>query len=135
MLAVTPYVMVESAAAFVAFIEQTFDAAVSNVIPLPADPGWVVHAEARIGGALLFFADAGADGRQCLPTPAEPAHIQFWATVPDADAVYARAIAGGARPALEVADQDDGGRMGGFVDPFGTLWWVSTSQPGGGTAA
>jgi PhnB protein len=89
----------------------------------------VIHAEARIGTGVLFFADSGADGGQCLPTPSEPAHVQLWTTVPDADAVYARAVAGGARPAMEVAAQDDGSRMGGFVDPFGTLWWVSTSQP------
>lgn len=29
--------------------------------------------------------------------------------------------------------QEDGSRMGGFVDPFSTLWWIRTSQPGGDT--
>ncbi|GAA1074480.1 putative glyoxalase superfamily protein PhnB [Nocardiopsis composta] len=46
--------------------------------------------------------------------------------MPDADAAYGRAIAAGARSAMEVSDQEDGSRVGGFVDPFGTLWWVST---------
>jgi PhnB protein len=131
MSSVTPYVMVHSAQAFVAFIEDAFDAEVSHVVPLPAAPERVMHAEARIGSGVLFFADSGADGEQCLPTPTEPVHVQLWATVPDADAVYARAVAGGARPAMVVTAQDDGSRMGGFVDPFGTLWWVSTRQPDG----
>jgi PhnB protein len=52
--------------------------------------------------------------------------IQLWTTVPDAESAYARAVAAGARPAMEVTAQDDGSRMGGFIDPFGTLWWVST---------
>jgi PhnB protein len=55
--------------------------------------------------------------------------------VPDADTVFARALAGGATPAMPVTAQDDGSRMGGFVNPFGTLWWVSTTDPAGGAAA
>ncbi len=135
MSSVTPYVMVHSAKAFVAFIKSAFDAEVSNVVPLPSDPERVIHGEAWIGTGVLFFADSGADGQQCLPTPPDPVHVQLWTTVPDADAAYARAVAGGARPAMEVTAQDDGSRMGGFVDPFGTLWWVSTSQPRGRTLA
>jgi PhnB protein len=131
MSSLTPYVMVHSAKAFVAFIESAFAAEVCNVVPLPGDPERVIHAEARIGNGVLFFADSGADGQQCLPTPSEPVHVQLWATVPDAEAAYSRAIASGARPAMEIEAQDDGSSMGGFVDPFGTLWWVSTSQPGG----
>jgi PhnB protein len=131
----TPYVMVHSAKAFVEFVESAFDAEVSNVLPLPTDPERVMHAEARIGTGVLFFADSGANGEQCLPTPTEPVHVQLWATVPDAEAAYTRAVAAGAQPAMEVTAQDDGSRMGGFVDPFGTLWWVSTSQPMGTAAA
>jgi PhnB protein len=129
MSSVTPYVMVHSAKAFVTFIENAFDAEVSHVIPLPADPERVIHAEARIGSGVLFFADSGANGEQCLPTPTEPVHVQLWATVPDPDGAFARAVSGGASPAMAVTVQEDGNRMGGFVDPFGTLWWVSTSDP------
>jgi PhnB protein len=132
MATVTPYVMVRSAKAFVALITHAFDAAVSNVVPLPADPERVLHAEARIGTGVLFFADAGANG-ETAPTPPEPAHVQLWAAVPDADAAFARAVAGGAQPAMDVMAQEDGSRIGGFVDPFNTLWRVSTSQPGGDT--
>ncbi|QFZ24364.1 VOC family protein [Saccharothrix syringae] len=118
--------MVDSARRFGEFVRDAFGAEVTNVVPLPTDPERVVHAEARIGDGVLFFADSGADGCRCLPPPAEPVHVQLWATVPDAEGTWARAVAAGARPAVEVTGQDDGGRMGGFVDPFGTLWWVST---------
>jgi PhnB protein len=126
MSSVTPYVMVDSASGFREFLERAFEAEVSNVVPLPTDPTRVLHAEARIGSGVLFFADSGPDGGRCLSSPSEPVHVQLWTTVPDADAAYTRAVAAGARPAMEVTAQEDGSRMGGFVDPFGTLWWVNT---------
>ncbi|MBE1490478.1 VOC family protein [Plantactinospora soyae] len=126
MSTVTPYVMVDSANAFGEFIKSAFGAEVSHVVPLPTDPERVMHAQARIGTSVLFFADSGPDGGRCLSSPAEPVHVQLWTTVPDAEAAYQRAVAAGARSAMEVTGQDDGSRMGGFVDPFGTLWWVST---------
>ncbi|GAA1591067.1 VOC family protein [Actinomadura kijaniata] len=129
MSSVIPYVMVDSAKEYGEFLRSAFDAEVTNVLPLPSDPGRVMHAEARIGAGVVFFADSGAHGERCLTSPSEPVHVQLWATVPDADAVHERAVAAGARSAQEIVAQDDGTRMGGFVDPFGTLWWVSTRHP------
>jgi PhnB protein len=126
---VTPYVMVDSAVAFRDFLEHAFEAEVSNVVPLPADPERVMHAEAQIGDSVLFFADSGVDGQRCLRSPTEPVHVQLWATVPDADGVFERAIAAGAHPAMDITVQEDGSRSGCFVDLFGTLWWVSTTAP------
>lgn len=88
-----------------------------------------MHAEARIGDGVVFFADSGAHGERCLSSPSEPVHVQLWATLPDPDTAFTRAVAAGATPAMEITAQDDGSRMGGFVDPFGTLWWLSSSQP------
>jgi PhnB protein len=124
MSSLTPYVMVDSANAFAAFITTALGAEITSVVPLPTDPERVMHGEAKIGTGVLFFADSGPDGGRCLKSPSEPVHIQLWATVPDPEAAYRRAIAGGARPAMPVATQGDGSRMGGFVDPWGTLWWV-----------
>jgi len=126
MSTLTPYVMVESARPFVDFLEHAFDAEVSNVVRLPADPERVMHAEARIGSGALFFADSGPDGCRCQSFPVEPAHIQLWMTVPNAEAAYARAVDGGAEPVMAVTTQQDGSRMGGFV-AFGALWWVNTA--------
>jgi PhnB protein len=126
MSTLTPYVMVENARPFVDFLKNTFNAEVSNVVPLPTDPERVIHAEARIGTGALFFADSGPDGGQCQRFPVEPAHIQLWMTVPDAEAAYTRAVTDGATPVMEVTAQDDGTRMGSFI-AFGALWWVNTA--------
>src|SRR5690606_40370029 len=108
---VTPYVMVDSAKVLRKFIEDAFDAEVSTLIPLDSDPERAIHAEARIGESTLFFADSGPDGGRCLRSPTEPAHIPLWTTVPDADAAYARAIAAGARSAMQPRAQEDGSRL------------------------
>src|SRR5262245_5533310 len=123
--------MVDSANAFGEFIKSAVTAEVCKVVALPTDAERVIHAEARIGASVLYFADSGPDGCLCLRSPTEPVHIQLWTTVPDAESAYARAVAAGARPAMEVTAQDDGSRMGGFIDPFGTMGWDST--PHGGT--
>lgn len=125
MSSVTPYVMVDDAHVFREFLERVFEAEVPTMVPLAADPKRVIHAEARIGANSLFFADSGPDSGRCLPTPTEPVHVQLWTTVPDPESAHDRAVNAGARSAMAVGIQDDGSRMGGFVDPFGTLWWVT----------
>nr|BFE98651.1 hypothetical protein GCM10020241_03270 [Streptoalloteichus tenebrarius] len=108
MSSLTPYVMAP-AKPFTHFIKSVFDAEISHVVPLPMDPERVMHAEARIGTGVLFFADSGAHGEQCQTNPTEPAHIQMWVTVPDPDAVFARAVAAGGP--VGAGDHRAGGRQ------------------------
>lgn len=128
-MSVTPYVMVDSAKVFGEFLRSTFDAELRNVVSLPSDPQRVIHAEARLADGEIFFADSGADGGRCLRSPTEPVHVQLFTIVPDPERTHRQAVAAGARSAMEVAAQEDGSRMGGFVDPFGTLWWVTDTAP------
>jgi PhnB protein len=119
--------MVDSADAFAEFIKAALEAEIQTRVPLPADPSRVVHGEARIGDTMLFFADSGPNGErgpQSLGS-GEPSHIHLWATVADPEAAFTRAVSGGAHPVMEPTRQEDGSRMGGFVDPWGTLWWVT----------
>ncbi len=46
--------------------------------------------------------------------------------VPDADAVFQKALAAGATTLMPVTDQFYGDRSGGVKDDFGILWWIST---------
>ncbi|MCW4355772.1 hypothetical protein ONR57_20920 [Hoyosella sp. YIM 151337] len=126
MASLAPYVMVDDARVFKNFVEQVFGAEVLTVVPLPEDPSRTLHAQARIGDDIFYFADSGPGGMKCLDSPDEPVHIQMWTTVADPDTSFSRAIAAGARPVLEVSELEDGTRSGGFVDPFGTLWWVNS---------
>jgi PhnB protein len=124
----TPYVMVESARRFMTFIEQTFHAEIGELVPLDSDPTRVIHGVAKIGDTSFFFADSGADGCQCLKTPEDPAHIQLHLQLDDPEAAHDRGVAAGAKSAMPVTDQGDGTLFGGFVDPFGTLWWLTGTK-------
>jgi uncharacterized glyoxalase superfamily protein PhnB len=48
--------------------------------------------------------------------------------VPDADAVYQRALQAGATSTMEPTDQFWGDRMAGVEDPAGNRWWIATHQ-------
>jgi PhnB protein len=50
----------------------------------------------------------------------------FYLYVPDADALYARALQAGAASVHPVADQPYGDRSGGVKDPFGNTWYIAT---------
>ena len=67
----------------------------------------VAHAPAKLGGSGL--------------------HLYLY--VPDSDALFAQAVAAGAREVMPVADQTYGDRMGGVLDPFGHMWWLATFKP------
>ncbi|SEG98014.1 Uncharacterized conserved protein PhnB, glyoxalase superfamily [Nonomuraea solani] len=129
-MTVTPYLMVHSAKQFTEFAAHVFGAEARNVIPLEGDPERVVHGEVRIGESLVYFADARVDGAQCLPPYRkgdDPARVQMYVTWPDPAKAYEAAIAQGATPIVEVTEQEGGTKMGGWVDPFGTLWWVNSA--------
>ncbi len=87
------------------------------------DAGKVMHAELDLHGNLLCVADCPTD----LPEPNSYADVAIglYAVVPDVDAVFNRAIEAGARIERPLADQPYGHRNGGFVDPFGNVWYVS----------
>ncbi|PSK85974.1 putative glyoxalase superfamily protein PhnB [Murinocardiopsis flavida] len=126
----TPYIMVGSAEGFATFVEYVFGAEVRNVNRPPGHPERVMHAEALIGGSTVFFADSDGDGRQCrepFRPGGDPGTTHMWTAPADPDGAYARAVESGAVPVVPLAVQDDGGRFGGFADPFGTLWWVTAA--------
>ena len=128
MATVTPYVMVEKAHDFIAFLDATFHAEIGELVPLDSDPNRVIHGVATIGDSRLFFADSGADGCRCLETPEGPVHVQLHVELDDPEGAYERGVAAGPRSAMPVTDQGDGTRFGGFVDPFGTLWWPTGTK-------
>jgi PhnB protein len=45
--------------------------------------------------------------------------------VEDADALAARVLAPGATTIMDMSDKPYG-RTGGFQDPFGLIWWITT---------
>jgi uncharacterized glyoxalase superfamily protein PhnB len=116
---VSPYVIARRAQATIDFLRQVFGATELRVYRNAQ--GGLVHGEVRIGNAVVMIADA-TDA-----WPPVPCHIHVY--VPDVDAVYGAAVAAGGEavqaPKTQAGDPD---KRGGFKDPSGNTWWVSTQQ-------
>jgi uncharacterized glyoxalase superfamily protein PhnB len=93
----------------------------------------VHHAQLVRGTAMLMLGSASNDSaygklvRQ--PDEAGCNTQSVYLAVPNADAVYASAKAAGARIAMDIVDQDYGGRGFSCFDLEGHLWSVGSYDP------
>lgn len=113
---VTPNTIVENAAKAIEFYERVFDAKAKVRLTMP--DGKIVHCELQIGDSRVNLADA----MEGWPLHALLAQIY----VSDSDAVFARAMAAGAKEIMPVTDMFFGAREGRVQDPFGNMWTIST---------
>lgn len=114
---ITPYLRVERAESLVGFVKQAFGAV--EVVRTTGSGG--LHVEVIIGDSRLMI--GGKPGITELPTAL---HIY----VPDADAVYHRAMEAGGTSLEEPVDQFYGDREAGIKDPTGNVWWIATHKLG-----
>lgn len=114
---VSPYLIVNGAAATIDFLRQVFGAV--EVRRHPDEEGRLRHAEVRIDDVIVMLADP-------VPPdwPAIPAHVHVY--VDDVDAAYQRALAAGASPVQAPVQRKDEDRRGGVRDAGGTTWWIAT---------
>ena len=124
---VTPHLVVRGAARAIEFYRRAFGAEEAMRIP-SRDGQKVMHAELRIGDSLVFlndeFPEMGARAPESLGGTPVTLHLY----VQDADAVFARAVAAGARPLMPLQDMFWGDRYGKLADPFGHEWAIATHK-------
>jgi uncharacterized glyoxalase superfamily protein PhnB len=113
---VTPYLIVEGAAALLDFVASAF--AADERLRMPQADGSIGHAEVAIGDSVVMLADAGSEW------PPMPAFIHLY--VDDCDATYARALEAGGTSVREPADQFYGDRSATVRDPMGNMWGIAT---------
>lgn len=109
---VIPFVHLESARAYIDFLMRAFGAVEQGVFE---EGGRVVHAQVRIGDAVLEMGEAHA---QSLPST-------FLLYVDDCDKYYRSALAAGATSISEPADLPYG-RSAGVADPSGYRWFPTS---------
>jgi len=125
---VTPQLTFDNAAAAIDWYKQALGAEEHSRAVGP--DGKIMHAELRIGDSMVMLHDAmmGAKGPKALG--GSPAAL--WIYVPDADALYKRAVSAGAQPASgpmgQMGDQFWGDRCGTFSDPHGYSWTIATRK-------
>ena len=125
---VTPYLVVDGAAAAIEFYVAAFGAVESS--RLVGDDGRIGHAELIIGNSHLMMADEYPEVGAISPTTRGGTSTSFSLTVADVDAVFARAIAAGATEVRPIAEQFYGQRQGAVRDAWGHQWSISSPIAG-----
>lgn len=120
---INPYLISAGAARLIDFLKQAFGA--EELFRMPEPDGTIMHAEVQIGDSRLEL----SDGSERYPPSPTSLHLY----VPDADAVYQRALAAGAKSLYEPVDREYGDRESGIIDTSGNQWFVSTHKENPGS--
>ncbi|MEJ8646226.1 VOC family protein [Streptomyces sp. MS1.HAVA.3] len=122
--AVIPHIMVDNAAAAIAFYQRAFGA--REEFRLDAPGGGVLHAEISIGRSALMLGDAGVDeaeaGAFASPAALGGTSVTLHVFVPDVDSLAKRAEAAGAEILQPPTDMFHGDRTVILKDPSGHMW-------------
>ena len=113
---ITPYITVNNPEQVIDFLKKAFDA--QEIFAMRDEQGKVRHAEVKVGSSMLML---GGAHDQWTARPGN-----FYVYVEEVDAMYKRAVAAGATPISEPADQFYGDRHGGVTDSQGNNWWIAT---------
>jgi uncharacterized glyoxalase superfamily protein PhnB len=112
--AVTPWIISADTDALLKFLTAAFEGA--ELSRMVGPDGAIVHAEIRIGDAVIMAFDA-PDG-----VAPQPAFIRLY--VPDARISFAKAIHAGAVEVTKPTLLAFGDRVARIRDPLGNIWWL-----------
>jgi PhnB protein len=120
----TPNLVCRNASRAIEFYKAAFGA--SELRRAPGPNGEILHAELQIGDSKFFINDSMSKTPAQLPGDgvSNPMFIHLY--VPDADAIYNRAVKAGARVDMPIQDMFWGDRYGKLTDPFGQQWGIAT---------
>ncbi|MGH9640899.1 MAG: VOC family protein [Terriglobales bacterium] len=114
--AVQPFLHLRDAQNFIPFVESALGAEATGVAKSPE--GHILHATIDIAGATFEIDEAHGEFQ---PTP-----FYLHIYVPDADALYAQALAAGAKGVTPPYTAPYGERSATIEDPFGNTWFLAT---------
>jgi uncharacterized glyoxalase superfamily protein PhnB len=99
----------------------------------PGPGNTIMHAELTLGAGMIMLGsvhDRAPERHMKLPSELGGAQTRGVSlTVADADEIYARAKAAGAKIIEEIEDKPYGGRGFACLDPEGHIWHVGTYDP------
>ena len=102
---------------------------------VPNEDGTIAHAQLSFGNGMIMLGSALKDETEFGRLMKQPDEIgggttqSVYVVVTDADAVYASVKSDGARIAMEIRDEDYGGRGFSCYDLEGHLWNFGTYDP------
>ena len=116
---IAPWLCLRGGARAVEFYRKAFGA----VEVFRLDGGGSVVAKLSIDGAEFWLSDESPEHHNHSPESLGGITTRIIFTVADPDAVFARAVAAGAKEVFPVSDEH-GWRIGRVVDPFGHHWEI-----------
>ena len=117
---IAPMLSVRNGARAVEFYKAAFGAI--EVFRIEAPDGAVVS-RLSVEGAEFWVSDESPEHGNFSPESLGGGTVRMILTVPDPDAVFAKAVAAGAGEVVAVKE-DYGWRLGRVVDPFGHHWEI-----------
>ncbi len=128
---VIPCLRYRNAPAAIDWLCETFG--FERQLVVPGENGTIAHAQLSFGNGMIMLGSAtdSAFGR-LRKQPAEVGGAQpqsAYVIVTDPDPIYANAKAAGARIAMDIKDEDYGGRGFSCYDPEGHLWNFGSYDP------
>jgi PhnB protein len=117
---IAPMLSVRNGARAVEFYMSAFGAI--EVFRIEAPDGAVVS-RLSVHGAEFWLSDESPEHGNFSPESLGGGTVRMILTVPDPDAMFAKALAAGAREVVAVKE-DYGWRLGRVVDPFGHHWEI-----------
>jgi PhnB protein len=121
---VTPYLVVKGAAKAIDFYKKVFGA--REKFRMDGPGGTVAHAEIEIGDSVVMLADENPQHGALSPATVGGTPVSIMLYVEDVDRTAETLTKAGAKTLRPVQDMFYGDRSGGFEDPFGHRWHVST---------
>lgn len=125
---ITAYLVVPHAKEAIAFYEKALGAVMIEHMPWPHDENSTMHAEFRIGNAVVMISDENPDWEMKSPKTLHGSPVSFMIYGEDCDAAFRRAVDAGCTVKAPVNDMFWGDRMGKVEDPFGYQWAIATHK-------
>ncbi|HEY9215683.1 MAG TPA: VOC family protein [Ancylobacter sp.] len=113
----------------IAWLGDTFG--FDPIMVIEAEDGGVAHAELRLGTSAIMLGGLKND-RLGMRTPTQAGGVTqgIYVVVPDADALWQRAVGADAEIVMDIYDTPYGSREFAVRDPEGHLWSVGTYRAG-----
>ena len=119
-VSIAPMLSVRHGARAVEFYQAAFGAIEVYRVE---DPGGSVVSRLSVDGAEFWLADESPEHSNFSPESLGGGSVRMILTVPDPDAMFAKALAAGARTVVALKEEY-GWRLGRVVDPFGHHWEI-----------
>jgi PhnB protein len=129
---IAPMLSVRRGKAAVEFYKRAF--AAEEVFLIESPDGQVV-AQLSVQGAHFWVADESPPHANFSPESLRGSTVRMVVTVEEPDALFAKAVSGGATVVSPMTDHSYGWRVGRVADPFGHHWEIGKplKECGGGS--